>query len=210
MSAPRDDAAKREHRGVRRQHDELAARRGQCEPTVERPLELRDDLEGVGIEPRVLETKRELRGPVARHDHPLEPVEERLEVHVPDPRRVFPVGDRVVQRDHGQLGGRARNKRPHGLVGAGRILDQEHQQGTAAAHLDPLEAAERRVEALEARDDLVEGRAQGTCERCRRERVVDVVETRQAKRHAALLARCSERRTTRRSARRARSPSRRP
>ena len=58
----------------------------------------------------------------------LEPVEQRLEVDVPDPRDVAAVGDRVVQRDHGEPRRAALDERADRLVRAGRVLDQQHQQ----------------------------------------------------------------------------------
>jgi hypothetical protein len=63
----------------------------------------------------------------------------------------------------------------HDLVGAGRILDEEHEDDLVAGG-DPLEAAEGGAEALETGPDLLERRAQRMCERCGGERVVDVVE----------------------------------
>ena len=165
-----------------------------------------NDLDRLGVEPGVLEAERELGRAVARDDHALEPVEQRLEVDVPDPRHVLAVRDRVVQRDDGERRGGARDQRPHRLVRARGVLDQEHQQ-PAAVHLDPLEAPEGGIEALETRDDLVERGAERAGERRRGERVVDVVEARQAERDPALLARAHGGRTTRSPARRARSPS---
>ncbi len=114
---------------------------------------------------------------VTRHDRPVEPFEQRLEVDVPDPRHVAAVGDRVVQRDDGDARRAAVDERAHDLVRAGRILDQEEQQ-LLAVDRDALEPAEGGAEAGEPRDDLVERRAERLRERRSGERVVDVVEAR--------------------------------
>ena len=63
--------------------------------------EVGHDLDPLRREARVLAAQRELGGAVSRRDDALEPVEQRLEVDVPDPRDVLAVGDRVVERDHG-------------------------------------------------------------------------------------------------------------
>ena len=94
------------------------------------------------VEPAVREAERELGGAAAGRDEPLEPGEQRLEVDVPDPRDVASVGDRVVQRDHATRRRTAVDERAHGLVRAGRVLDQQ-QQEPLAADGDALEAAER-------------------------------------------------------------------
>ena len=103
------------------------------------------------------------------------PVEQRLEVDVPDPRDVPAVGDRVVQRDDGDPRRATVDERAHSLVRAGRVLDQQEQQSLAVDR-DPLEAPERGAEAGEAVDDLIGRRAERPRERRRAERVVDVVE----------------------------------
>ena len=112
---------------------------------------------------------------VARRDERLERGDERLEVDVPDPRDVAAVGDLVVERDHGDARRSAVDERAHDLVGAGRVLDQQHQQA-AVADRDPLEAAEGGREAAQAGGDLGERQAERERERRGAERVVDVVE----------------------------------
>ena len=84
------------------------------------------------VEAAVLEAERKLGGALAGDDDRLEPVEQRLEVDVPDPRHVAAVGDRVVQRDDGDAGWAAVDERADDLVRAGRILDQEQQELLAA------------------------------------------------------------------------------
>src|SRR4051794_14617626 len=88
MTALGDDALQREHRRIRGQHDELLARGRELEAAVERALEARLELDRVLVEAGVLEPQGELCRPVARDDDALEPLEQRLEVHVPDPRDV--------------------------------------------------------------------------------------------------------------------------
>ena len=51
MAAAGDDAAQREHRGVRRQDGELAPGRSQLEPPVECLLERGDDFDPVASSP---------------------------------------------------------------------------------------------------------------------------------------------------------------
>ena len=114
------------------------------------------------------------------------PAEQRLEVDVPDPRDVLPVGDRVVERDDSDGGRAALEQRPHGLVRAGGVLDQEDQQ-LLVADRDPLEAAERGAEPLQPGADLLERRAERVRERGRAERVVDVVEARAGRAARATL-----------------------
>src|SRR5213593_741101 len=70
-----------------------------------------------------------------------------------------------------------RHARPHGLVRTRWVLDQQHQEPTVADG-DPLEPTERCAETIEAFDDLLRGGAERTGEGGGRERVVDVVETR--------------------------------
>ena len=83
-------------------------------------------------------------------------LEQRLEVDVPDPRHVLPVGDRVVERDD-EHGGDAGLERAHDLVRPRRVLDQEEHDGLAARP-DALEAAESGAEPLET----VDGRRRAT------------------------------------------------
>ena len=99
-----DDSPQCEHRRVGREDDELPAVRRQLEPAVERVVERGHDLDPFAGEAAVAEAQRQLRGAVAGGDEPLEPVEQRLEVDVPDPRDVPAVRDRVVQRDDGDVG----------------------------------------------------------------------------------------------------------
>ena len=111
--------------------------------------------------------------------------QERLEVDVPDPGDVLPVGDRVVQRDHRVPRRAGREERAHHLVRAGRVLDQQDEE-RAVADADALRAAERRGEALETALDLLRRRAERVRQRRRRKRVVDVVEPREAQAHVEL------------------------
>jgi hypothetical protein len=124
-------------------------------------------------------------------DEPLDPVEQRLEVDVPDPRDILAVRDGVVQGDRDDPGRGTRDERAHGLVRPSGILDQQDEQAPFA-DWDPLEAAERGGEPLESLHDLVEGSAERQCEGARGERVVDVVKPRQPERDAADAVRSAE------------------
>ena len=93
-------------------------------------LERRDHLEPLGREPAVRHPQAELRRALAGGDDEPDVLEQRLEVHVPDPRDVPAVGDRVVQRDD-EDGRDAGLERPDDLVGPGRVLDQEQRRSTS-------------------------------------------------------------------------------
>src|SRR5581483_7275121 len=137
-----------------------AAGRREREAAVERALEIGLDDDARLVEPAVLEAERELGRPPTARDERVEPGEERLEVDVPDPRDVAPVRDLVVQRDHTHPRRPAVDERADRFVRAGRVLDQE-QKEPLVVDGDALEAAEGGAEAREARDDLVESRAEG-------------------------------------------------
>ena len=170
-----DDLAQSQHRRVRGQDDELSARLGQRQAAVESAREVCLQLHRFGREAAVLGTQSELGGPITGRDQPLQAVEERLEVHVPDPGHVAAVGDRIVQGDDGQTRRAAGDQRPDRLIGSGRVLDQKHEE-PLVTDLDALEAAESGAEALEARLDLVRCRAERGRKGGSRDRVVDVVE----------------------------------
>ena len=179
--AARDgDRAKLEHRGVGRQHAELAAAGHEGETSIERLAQVGNHLEPVSREPGVGESQRELRRPLPARDDALGLSEQRLEVDVPDPRDVPAVGDPVVEGDHERCGHAALFEGSHCLVRAGRVLDQQHQDPLVAG-LDPLEPAERSCERAEPGHDLVEGRVEHEGGRRSGERVVDVVETGEGK-----------------------------
>src|SRR5262249_1911126 len=127
-----DDAPEGEHRRVRREDDELLARRCELEPAVERPFEIRQELDAAPGETAVLRAPCKPPGARRGGAEPLEPVEERLEVDIPDPRDVATVGDLVVEPDD-EPGRRAPvDERPDRLVRPRRVLDQQHQQPTVA------------------------------------------------------------------------------
>src|SRR5207248_8247628 len=87
-----DDALQSQHRRVGGEDDELAARRRQRKTAVERTAEIRHYLDRALVEAGVREAQGELRGALAGDDDSVETVEERLEVDIPDPRHVAPVG----------------------------------------------------------------------------------------------------------------------
>ena len=138
-------------------------------------VELRHDLDRLCRKAAVLAAQSHLGGPLPCHDDPVEPGEERLPVHVPDPRDVPPVGDRVVQRDHREPRRAAGDERSHRLVRPGRVLHQQHEQ-PLVPDLDALEAPESGAEPLQSCLDVVQRRAERERERGGGERVVDVVE----------------------------------
>ena len=81
-----------------------------------------------------------------RHYEVLESPDERLEVHVPDPRDVASVSDFVVESNDGQTRWLGGGERANDLVRAGRVLDQEHEDVPIAGG-NPLEPAEGGAEA---------------------------------------------------------------
>ena len=169
-----------------------SVRARQREPALEPGAQVGQHVDPLGRKAGVLAAQGELGGAVPRRDDALEAVEQRLEVDVPDPRDVLAVGDRVVERDHGDARRTALDERPDRLVRAGRVLDQQHQQPPLADR-DPLEAAERGAEALEPGRDVVERDAERARERRGGERVVDVVEAGHAQAHATSPLRRDER-----------------
>src|SRR4029078_2464475 len=100
------------------------------------------------------------------------------EVHVPDPRHVLTVRDRVVQRDD-EDGGDAGLQRPDDLVRPGGVLDEEQDDGLAA-RANTLEPPERRTEPRETVAHVDERGTGADGEGRRGARVVDVVETRES------------------------------
>ena len=125
--------------------------------------------------PGVLEAQRHLgRARPAAHDAP-QPAGEDLEVRVPDPGDVAPVGDVVVEDGKDIMFAVLQRERAQHLVGARGVLDQQQQQ-VAAGELDGLGAAEGGGRRLQAGDDLGRRGAQRGRQRGGAERVVDVVE----------------------------------
>ena len=92
--------------------------------------------------PAVREAERELCGALAADDDPAGALQEWLEVDVPDPGHVAPVGDPVVQRDDQRRWRGSVVERPDRLVRARRVLDEEQEDALVADH-EALEAAER-------------------------------------------------------------------
>ena len=114
------------------------------------------------------------RSPVS--DEPLDAREEGLEVDVPDPRDVAAVGDRVVQREDEDPRGAA----PRRACGRPRSRRRGSSRAAAGARRSPTSMRSKRPNAGRAAwspvDDLVGRGAERAGERCRRQRVVDVVE----------------------------------
>ena len=85
-------------------------------------------------EPAVRHPQSELGRALARDDDQAGALEKWLEVDVPDPRDVLPVGDRVVERDD-EDGRHTRFERSHHLVRPRRVLDQEEDDGLPARRI---------------------------------------------------------------------------
>src|SRR5271154_3501650 len=85
-----------EQRGVRRQRVQMTGL-DRRERLVERGRELRGDVQALGGQTRVLQANRELGGARARACDAARPPGEHLEVGVPYPRDVAPVGGAVVE-----------------------------------------------------------------------------------------------------------------
>ena len=141
-------------------------------PRSSAALERRERPRGARRQAAVRHAQAELGRAVARRDHEPGVLEQRLEVDVPDPRHVLPVGDRVVQGDD-EHGGDADLERAHDLVRARRVLDQEEDDRLPAGR-NPLEAPERGAEAREPGPHVLERRTErererrGRDARCRR------------------------------------------
>ena len=148
------DLPQTEHRGVRGEDDELAAGRCELEPAIECALERGDDLDRLSSRPPYLKRKASsaARSPVATSRSRPSSRGSKSTSQIQETSRA--VGDRVVQRDHGHRRCAAVDDRPHGLVGPGGVLDQEHQQPrspTVMRSKRPNAAVKR----LEPRDDLL-------------------------------------------------------
>src|SRR5206468_4622053 len=102
VASRRDDPAQRQHRGIRRQYDELATRRRERQSPIERAPEVGLQLDALTVEPAVGEPKRKLRRTPSGGDELLESTRQRLEIDVPDPGDVASVRDRVVERDESE------------------------------------------------------------------------------------------------------------
>src|ERR1700687_5913857 len=98
VSAPRELAAERLHRGVRRDDHELLAGGCRTDGAVDRAAPWVDDLDALLRHAGVLEAVREIARADPRHDDVLDRWRERLEVRVPDPGHVAPIGVLVVER----------------------------------------------------------------------------------------------------------------
>ena len=133
-------------RGIGRQGEETPRRVGQG--AVQRPLDLRLDDDRVLRPAGVLEPQRHLRRPRAGAGDAADGSGQQLEVGVPDPGDVAPVGDPVVEGDPEVEAAAVRlePQRPQDLVGAGRVLDQQDRDRLLADRdrLDPAERAPRR------------------------------------------------------------------
>ena len=147
--------------------DELAAGRRQLEPTVERASEVGLDLDRVLVEAAVAKAERELGRAAAARDERLEPGSSGSKSTSQIHETSRPSAISSLRATTSTLRCAAVDERPHRLVRAGGILDQE-QEEPLVADRDPLEAPERGGEALEPGGDLVERRAERAGERrCR-------------------------------------------
>ena len=159
-------AAQREHRGVGRQDDELAAGLDQLEPAVERRSSDGMTSSRSRASPPYVEPQAELGRALAATTmtspaRSSSGSKSTSQIH--ETSRPSAIASLSATTSDGR---HARLERAHHLVRAGRVLDQEEDDGLAARR-DPLEAAERRAEALETGTDVVERRAERERERGR-------------------------------------------
>ena len=148
--AARDEQlAQGEHRGVRRQRDEPAVAVG--ERGVERGARDRArTCRRSGATPAYFRRTASSAARVPLHVTRRTCAGDRLEVGVPHPGDVAPVGDLVVEdREDVVLAGVQRERAQH-LVGAGRVLDEQDRE-VAAGDLHRLGAAEGGLRGLQAR-----------------------------------------------------------
>ena len=85
MPAACELIAQRQHRGVRREHDDLAARRRSSERAVDGAPPLVNDLDPVARDPGILQAVREVTRADPGHDRVLDRGRKRFEVGVPNP-----------------------------------------------------------------------------------------------------------------------------
>ena len=118
-------------------------------------LEIGHDGESLGGDAGVLQAQRELGRARAAARHAPHARRDQLEVGVPDPRDVAPVGDAVVEHGEHVVLARVERQRAQDLVCAGRVLDEQDRE-LAPADLDRLGAAEGGPRALQAGDDVAQ------------------------------------------------------
>ncbi len=146
-----------------------------------------------GVDARVLQPQRELGGARAAAGGAAHAPGEQLEVGVPDPGDVAPVGDLVVEHaEQVVLAGLERERAQH-LVGAGGVLHEQDPQLAAPAGVGRSRAGRRSRRGrtrrcvacspatISRQVDLERGRERGGGER-----VVDVVEAGQRERDLGL------------------------
>ena len=118
-------------------------------------------------------------------------VGQQLEVGVPDPGDVAPIGAPVVE-DRQQLERPLlESQRAQDLVGPGRVLDQQDLE-LDRADLDSLGAPEGGRDRLEPGDNRRKVDLEREAQRGRAERVVDVVEAREGEGDLCLAGWCAE------------------
>ena len=140
-ASPRPDSssAQLQQRGVGGQRVERAAVAARHRGVERRAqVALHDDRR---LHAGVLEPQRHLLGARARRTRRAAPGREHLEVGVPDPGDVAPVGDPVVQRDPEVELAVLEHQRAQHLVGARRVLHEQDRQ-LAPAHRESLHAPE--------------------------------------------------------------------
>ena len=150
VAARGDEPLQREHRGVGRQHDELAAVGREREPAIERRSRSGSTTMRDSSRPPYLKRSASsaARSPVATTVSSPARSGSKSTSQIHETSR--PSAIAVVQRDDGDRRRAAVDERAHRLVRAGRILDQK-QKEPLAVDRDPLEAAERGAEAARAR-----------------------------------------------------------
>ncbi len=128
------------------------------------------------LDPGVLQAQRQLGGARAGACRTAYAPGEQLEVGVPDPGDVVPVGDVVVEHAEQIVLAWLQGERAQHLVGARRVLDEQDLR-LASIDGDGLRSSKRRSGALQPRDDVGQRDLQRDCERSCGEGVVDVVQT---------------------------------
>ena len=183
-TAPRGDeqVAQREHRGVGGQGEERAVAAAQG--AVQAGSELGLDGDPVGRDAGVLQAQRHLGGAGAAARRAPHAGREDLEVRVPHPADVAPVGDVVVEHGEDVVLAVLQRERAQDLVGARRVLDQQDRH-VALGDAQRLGAPEGGGDGVQAGVDVVERRAEGEREGGGAEGVVDVVEPGQGQRDRA-------------------------
>ena len=178
-TARHEQVAQREHRGVGGQGEERAVAGAQG--AVQAGSELGLDGDAVDRDAGVLQPQRHLRRARAAARRAAHVRGQDLEVGIPHPADVAPVGDVVVEHGEDIVLAVLQREGAQDLVGAGRVLDQQDGH-VAIGDAQRLGAPEGGGDGVQPGVDVVEGRPEGERESGGAEGVVDVVEAGQGER----------------------------